>query len=84
MEIGPTNGPQSTRISFTDRRLTAHGGMVVWSEFLHQSAFRTQSAQVLPHDPQSNHAYDPADVALGFLGGILSGADKLSRIADLR
>ena len=58
--------------------------MVGWSEFLHQSAFRTQLAQVLPHDPQSSHAYDPADVALGFLGGILSGADKLSRIADLR
>ena len=72
------------RISFTDQRLTAHGGMVVWSQFLHQSAFRTQLAQVLPHAPKSNHAYDPADVALGFLGGILSGADKLSRIAYLR
>ena len=84
VEIGTTNGPQSMRISFTDQRLTAHGGMVVWSQFLHQSGFRTQLAQTLPHAPKSNHAYDPADVALGFLGGILSGADKLSRIAYLR
>ena len=67
VEIGTTNGPQSMRISFTDQRLTAHGGMVVWSQFLHQSAFRTQLAQVLPHAPKSNHAYDRAEVAHGFL-----------------
>jgi hypothetical protein len=29
-------------------------------------------------------AYDPTDVALGFLGGVLCGADKLSRVAYLR
>jgi len=32
----------------------------------------------------SSNAYDPVDTALGFLGGILSGADKLSRVAWLR
>ena len=84
VEIGTKDGPQSMRISFTDQRLTAHGGMVVWSQFLHQSAFRTQLRGVLPHLPTSNHAYDPGDTALGFLGGILAGADKLSRIAYLR
>jgi hypothetical protein len=47
VEIGTTHGPQSMRISFTDQRLTAHGGMVVWSQFLHQSAFRMQLARVL-------------------------------------
>jgi len=75
VEIGTAHGPQAMRLSFTDQRLTAHGGMVVWSQFLHQSAFRTQLAQVLPPAPKSNRAYDPTDVALGFLGGILSGAD---------
>jgi hypothetical protein len=72
------------RISFTDQRLTAHGGMVVWSQFLHQSGFRAQLEKVLPHHPTSNNAYDPADTALGFLGGVLTGADKLSRVAYLR
>lgn len=52
--------------------------------FLHQSAFRARLEQVLPHHPVSNNAYDPADTALGFLGGILTGADKLSRVAYLR
>jgi hypothetical protein len=83
VKIGTTNGPQSMWISFTDQRLTAHGGMVVRPEFLHQSAVRMQLAEVLPHNPQSSHAHDPANVALGFLG-VLSGGDKLSRIAYLR
>ena len=84
VEIGTKHGPQSMRISFTDQRLTAHGGMIVWSQFLHQSAFGRQLRSVLPHTPRSNHAYDPGDTALGFLGGILAGADKLSRVAWLQ
>ena len=39
---------------------------------------------VLPHDPTRPNAYDPTDVALGCLGGILCGADKLSRVAWLQ
>jgi hypothetical protein len=38
---------------------------------------------VLPHDPTSPNAYDPTDVALGYVGGILCGADQLSRVAWL-
>lgn len=72
------------RISFTDQRLTAHGGLIVWSHFLHQKRFRQQLRQVLPHDPTSPNAYDPTDVALGYIGGILCGADKLSRVAWLQ
>jgi len=74
----------SIRISFTDQRLTAHGGLIVWSHFLHQKRFRHQLRQVLPHDPTSPNAYDPTDVALGYVGGILCGADKLSRVAWLQ
>jgi hypothetical protein len=38
----------------------------------------------LPHCPTSPNAYDPTDVALGYVGGILCGADKLSRVAWLQ
>jgi hypothetical protein len=74
----------SIRISFTDQRLTAHGGLVVWSHFLHQKRFRQRLREVLPHCPTSPNAYDPTDVALGYVGGILCGADKLSRVAWLQ
>ena len=69
---------------FTDQRLAAHGGMIVWSHFLHPQGFRKQLRAVLPHCPSSPNAYDPSDVALGYMGGILSGADKLSRVAWLQ
>jgi len=84
LNLDTKDATASIRISFTDQRLTAHGGMIVWSHFLHQKRFRHQLRQVLPHDPTSPNAYDPTDVALGYVGGILCGADKLSRVAWLQ
>jgi hypothetical protein len=84
LNLDTKDATASIRISFTDQRLTAHGGLIVWSHFLHQKRFRHQLRQVLPHDPTSPNAYDPTDVALGYVGGILCGADKLSRVAWLQ
>lgn len=81
LQIDATGGSSSIRIGFTDQRLTAHGGLIVWSHFLQQSAFRKVLESHLPHQPTSPNAYRPTDIALGFLGGVLSGADKLSRVA---
>jgi Transposase DDE domain group 1 len=84
LQIDAKDHAPSIRISFTDQRLTGHGGLVVWSDFLHQKKFRTTLAEHLPHAPTSPNAYVPTDVALGFLGGIVCGADKLSRVAWLQ
>ncbi len=84
LSIDTKDSTQSIRIGFTDQRLTAHGGMVLWSHFLQQKRFRQRLRKVLPHQPTSPNAYDPSDVALGYLGGILCGADKLSRVAWLQ
>jgi hypothetical protein len=84
LPIDTKDQSSSIRISFTDQRLTAHGGLIVWSHFLHQKRFRHQLRQCLPHSPTSPNAYDPTDVALGYVGGILCGADKLSRVAWLQ
>ena len=84
LDIDTKDGNSSIRICFTDQRLTAHGGMIVWSHFLQQRRFRQQLREVLPHAPTSPNAYDPSDVALGYVGGILCGADKLSRVAWLQ
>lgn len=84
LNLDTKDATSSIRISFTDQRLTAHGGLIVWSHFLHQKCFRRQLREVLPHAPTSPNAYDPTDVALGYLGGILCGADKLSRVAWLQ
>ena len=81
LEVDATDGLSSIRIGFTDQRLTAHGGLIVWSHFLQQIGFRAALEQRLPHQPTSPNAYLPSDIALGFLGGVLCGADKLSRVA---
>ena len=84
LQIDAKDATPSIRISFTDQRLTAHGGLIVWSHFLHQKKFRAALAAHLPHAPSSPNAYAPTDIALGYLGGILCGADKLSRVAWLQ
>src|ERR1051326_5951456 len=58
--------------------------MSFWSAFLHKRGVRKELEAVLPHEPTSPNAYVPSDVALGLMGGIVCGADKLSRVAYLR
>lgn len=84
LQIDCKDSCPSIRISFTDQRLTAHGGMVVWSHFVQQRKLRSVLRKLLPHLPSSPNAYVPDDTALGYMGGILCGADKLSRIAWLQ
>jgi hypothetical protein len=81
--LGTKDGVKSMRIGFTDQRLTAHGGLAVWTRFITERGLREQLRAVLPHAPTSPNAYDPTDTALGFIGGILCGADKLARVAHL-
>jgi len=83
LDLGTKDGVQSMRIGFTDQRLTAHGGLAVWTRFVTEAGLREKLAEVLPHAPTSPNAYDPVDTALGFIGGILCGADKLARVAHL-
>jgi hypothetical protein len=84
LNLDTKDATSSIRIAFTDQRLTAHGGMIVWSHFLHQKRFRHHLRQALPHAPTSPNACDPTDVALGYVGGILCDADKLARVAWLQ
>jgi len=83
LDLGTKDGVKSIRIGFTDQRLTAHGGLAVWTRFITERGLREQLRAVLPHAPTSPNAYDPTDTALGFIGGILCGADKLARVAHL-
>jgi len=83
LDLGTKDGVKSMRIGFTDQRLTAHGGLAVWTRYITERGLRQQLRVVLPHQPTSPNAYDPCDTALGFIGGILCGADKLARVAHL-
>lgn len=67
LEVDTKDGTSSIRISFTDQRLSAHGGLAVWSHFLQKKRFRQELDELLPHAPSSPNAYDPTDIALGYV-----------------
>ena len=52
--------------------------------FVHLRKFRSILDSVMPYVPRSPNALRPVEIALSFIGGILAGAHKLTRIAQLR
>src|SRR5580765_7571756 len=77
-------GGKTILISSTEQKLSAHAGQATFWGFIHLKKFGSFLAGVLPHQLSSPNALAAVDVALGFISGILSGADKLTRIAYLR
>src|SRR5829696_3583684 len=83
LKVETAHGPKSIQMEFSEQRLTPHGGMALMSSFLAKLGWRKELARALPHQPTSPNAYAPVDVALGFMGGVFAGADKLSRVGQL-
>ena len=84
LQIDTKNSTSSLRISFTNQRLTLHGGILTWSHLLRQRGNREQRPDVLPHAPTSPDSYDPRDIALCYMGGIICGTGKPSRMVLLQ
>ena len=75
--------PQETiQIGFTDQKASGRAGLLTFAGFLHWHRFSGLLAKVLPHD--KTRGIPAADLALGFLAGILAGAQKLAQVAYLR
>lgn len=68
---------QSIRIGFTDQNVSGRAGLLTFAGFLHWHRFSALLARVLPRQWTSEKAIPVADLALGFLAGILAGAQKL-------
>jgi DNA-directed RNA polymerase subunit N (RpoN/RPB10) len=83
LQVETAHGLQSIQLGFSEQRLSAHGGLVLMSSFLQKLGWRRELAAALPHQPTSPNAYAPVDIALGFIGGVLAGADKFSRVGQL-
>ena len=79
------NGRESIAIAFTDQKLSLHTGSATFWSFLRPSGFIEQLQAALPHPaPTSNNSILPLDKALGFIQGLLCGAQKLTQVAYLR
>jgi hypothetical protein len=75
---------QSIRIGFTDQKVSGRAGLLTFAGFLHWHRLGALLARVLPHQRTSKKAIPVADLALAFLAGILTGAQKLVQVAHLR
>lgn len=75
---------ETIRIGFTDQKVSGHAGLSTFAGFLQWHKLSALLARVLPHRPTSPNALPPQDLALGFITGILSGAQKLAQVAFLR
>ena len=79
------NGRESIAVGFTDAKLSPHAGSATFWSFLRPSGFIEKLAAALPHaQPLSNNHITPLDKALGFIQGLLCGAQKLTQVAYLR
>jgi hypothetical protein len=77
-------GSRTIQIGFTDKKLSAHAGQSAFAAFLQGQRWREVLGPLLPHRPTSPNAMAPVDIALGFISGVLAGADRLARVAWLR
>lgn len=75
--------PEETiQIGFTDQKVSGRAGLLTFAGFLHWHQFSQLLAKVLPGE--KTKGIPLTDLALGFLTGILAGAQKLAHVAHLR
>ena len=77
-------GEKTIRIRMTEQKLSGHAGQATFWGYLALRKVRELIAGVLPHRLTSPNARPPVETALGFIAGIVAGADKLARMAQLR
>ncbi len=83
-EIKLNTGRRTIKIGITEQKLSGHAGQTTFWGFMALRKVRALLTGALPHRPTSPNARPPVETALGFIAGILAGADKLARIAHLR
>jgi hypothetical protein len=77
-------GRQTIAITTTNQKISAHAGQATLAGFFAAQRVREVLAAVLPQRPTSPNALAPVEIALGFMAGIVAGADRFTRVAWLR
>jgi Transposase DDE domain group 1 len=77
-------GQKTIRILPSKQKLSGHAGQTTFWGFLAMKKLREKLAGWLPHRPISPNASKPVEVAMGFIAGVLAGAERLTQIAHLR
>lgn len=77
-------GGQEIGISFTDKPVTAWGGMALIAGLGRQIGLEEALRKALLFELTSPNATDPAEIVLAFMAGVLVGSRRLAHIERLR
>src|SRR5512136_3209475 len=83
-ELTPLNGQKAIGITFTDKPVTAWGGLALFVAFAERVGLAAKLAEVLAFPVTSPNATPPAHILLAFWAGVLAGARRFAHLAILR
>ena len=83
-ELTPLGGGKAIGITFTDKPVTAWGGLALFVAFAERLGLAAQLATVLPFAVTSPNATPPAQILLAFFAGVLAGARRFAQLALLQ
>ncbi len=82
-EITPLDGAKAIGITFTDKPVTAWGGLALFVEFAERIGLAAKLAEVLPFPLTSPNATPSAHILLAFYAGVLAGGRRFAQLALL-
>jgi hypothetical protein len=83
-ELTPLNGQKAIGITFTDKPVTAWGGLALFVAFAERIGLAGKLAAALPFPVTSPNATPPAHILLAFFAGVLAGARRFAQLAILQ
>ena len=83
-ELMPMDGQKAIGTTFTDKPVTAFGGLALFVAFAQRLGLSQMLAAALPFPVTSPNATPPHQILLAFFAGVLAGARRFAQLAVLR
>jgi len=83
-QVTPLDGSKAIGITFTDKPVTAFGGLALFVAFAQRIGLAAKLAEALPFVLTSPNATPPHHIVLAFLAGVLAGARRFAQLAVLQ
>lgn len=84
MELTSLGGQKAIGITFTDKPVTAFGGLALFVAFAERLGLAELLEAALPFAVTSPNATPPHQILLAFFAGVLAGARRFAQLAVLR
>ena len=83
-QVTPLDGSKAIGITFTDKPVTAFGGLALFVAFAQRIGLAAKLAEALPFVLTSPNATPPHHIVLAFLADVLASARRFAQLAVLQ